>query len=341
LSEPLVSVLIPCYNCADYIYECVNSICEQDYLNLEVLVCDDGSTDNSLSVIRKLAESDLRIKVYENNENIGKIGTINRLITETKGLYIAFLDSDDYVAKEKISLQVQFLQLNSDFSLCGTGFARVDIKGNVFEKIYLPKNDKAIRQEVLSATGMPVCCGSILAVGEFVRKVIGYRDFFHDCSGEDVDFISRLLDYGKGENLEYIGYYYRYRPFSLTRRVFSTVKQRHSHQIISFLSEERWINNKKLDALDHNSAKLKDYIAELSKPYEDDPKLMSRKMAYDHALNGDFKHAFKMLYEGVTFNYKSASLKCFILVFVIILFPNNFLLKAKSIFGLKNIGSKL
>lgn len=341
MSEPLVSVLIPCYNCADYIYECIQSIREQNYLNLEIMVCDDGSTDKSLDVIQKLAEADSRIQVYENKQNIGKVETINRLITESTGAYIAFLDSDDYVAKDKITLQVDFLKQNPGFSLCGTGFARVDIKGNVFDKIYLPSKDKDIREEVLSASGMPVCCGSVLAVGDFVRKVKGYRSFFHDCSGEDVDFVSRLLDYGKGENLEYIGYFYRYRPFSLTRRVFSTVKQRHSHQIIAFLANERWSSNSNVDSLFNGGSGVDELLVTLSEPYNADPKLMFRKMAYDHALNAEFKKSITMLFKGLSFKNMTTSIKCLFVVTTIILVPNRLLLSLKSFFGLKNVGSRL
>lgn len=341
MSEPLVSVLIPCYNCEAYIIDCINSITEQSYQNIEILVCDDGSKDSSYNKIVQLAETETRLKLFRNEVNLGKVETINRLIEESKGHYIAFLDSDDFISKDKIKLQVNFMQAHPDHSLCGTGFARVSTAGHVFDVIKLPKDDLAIRNEILAGTGMPVCCGSILAVGEFVREVKGYRSYFEDCSGEDVDFVARLLDYGKGSNLDSICYYYRYRAFSLTRRVFSTVKQRHSHEIIGFLAKNRWDTNSKVDYLQSNPDILNKYISVLAKPYLDDKTLIHRKMAYDHALNGSVIPATKSLFRGLSVKNSFNSIKCILMVSTILIFPNKFLLFLKSKLGLKNLGKKL
>ena len=339
--EPLVSVLIPCYNCESYIIDCINSVIEQSYQNIEILVCDDGSTDDSYNKVIKLAQTDKRIKVFKNEVNSGKVKTINRLILESKGHYISFLDSDDFVTQHKIKLQVNFMLDNPDHSLCGTAFARVNTEGDVFDEIILPRTDSEIRNEILSGSGMPVCCGSVLAVGEFVRKVGGYRSYFEDCSGEDVDFVARLLDYGKGTNLDDVCYFYRYRAFSLTRRVFSSVKQRHSHEIIGFLAKNRWDTNSKVDYLTSDIEALNDYIALLAKPYESDPTLIHRQMAFDHALNGSVIPTAKAVVKGLSIHNIINSVKCVFMVSIILIFPNKLLLLLKTKLGLKNLGKKL
>ena len=74
---------------------------------------------------------------------------------------------------------------NPEYSLCGTFFSQVNTEGLEYNKVELPESDEDIRIELLSASGMPVCCGSVLARSECVHKVGGYRSYFHDCSGED------------------------------------------------------------------------------------------------------------------------------------------------------------
>ena len=70
--EPLVSVLIPCYNCEKYVEEAVMSIIEQSYSNLEILVIDDGSTDNTGSILQELAQKDSRIRYIKNETNLNR-----------------------------------------------------------------------------------------------------------------------------------------------------------------------------------------------------------------------------------------------------------------------------
>ena len=338
---PLVSILIPCYNCEGYIEECILSACNQSYSELEILVCDDGSTDKSAEKIRELASRDSRVHLFRNRANLGKVSTINNLISKSVGKYIGFLDSDDFISKDKIELQVAFLEGNPEFSFCGTAFGRVDQDGKLSDKVYPPFDDIDIRKEVLKASGMPVCCGSILAIGNYVREVGGYRTYFEDCSGEDVDFVTRLLDFGPGKNLNDVSYFYRFRPNSLTRRVFSTVKQRHSHEIIAYLSEQRWRTNKKVDNLDVNPSALEEFIDHLSLPYKDDTGLMKRKMAFDYALNNDYCNAVMYMCGGFSVKKIKQSIKCLFYVTAILVIPNRALLFLKAVFRVKNLGSSL
>ncbi|HTE02443.1 MAG TPA: glycosyltransferase family 2 protein [Mucilaginibacter sp.] len=106
MSQPLVSIIIPVYNAEKYVAETVNSAINQSWPNKEILIIDDGSTDNSLAIVRKLENS--WIRAYTQN-NKGASAARNMGLKEAKGEYIQFLDADDLLQQDKIAHQVKLL----------------------------------------------------------------------------------------------------------------------------------------------------------------------------------------------------------------------------------------
>ena len=100
--DPLISVIVPVYNIEKYLERCVNSIREQTYTNLEILLVDDGSTDSSGTICDKFAEEDNRVRVFH-KENGGSSSARNLGIAEAKGEYLGFVDSDDYISANTYS----------------------------------------------------------------------------------------------------------------------------------------------------------------------------------------------------------------------------------------------
>ena len=96
--QPKISIIIPAYNCEKYIERCVKSILCQTYHNLEIIVINDGSKDNTIKVLKKLGNEDNRIVVI-NKENTGVSDTRNLGLEKATGDYIGFVDSDDYIEK--------------------------------------------------------------------------------------------------------------------------------------------------------------------------------------------------------------------------------------------------
>ena len=94
---PLVSIIVPMYNTAGCIARCVKSICAQTYKSIEILLLNDGSTDDTLAVCRALAASDHRIALVDKT-NTGAADTRNQGIALAHGKYIQFVDSDDWLA---------------------------------------------------------------------------------------------------------------------------------------------------------------------------------------------------------------------------------------------------
>ena len=109
--EPLVSVIMPVYNSCDYLQKSISSVLMQTYKNLELIIIDDCSTDNSMDLINNI--NDKRIKIIKNKSNMGAAFSRNIGIENAKGKYIAFLDSDDYWNLTKIEKQVTFMQENN------------------------------------------------------------------------------------------------------------------------------------------------------------------------------------------------------------------------------------
>lgn len=127
--EDLVSIIMPAYNCSDYIRETLESVLAQTYKNWELIIVDDCSTDNTAEIIKEYQERDTRIKYYKLSKNSGAAIARNKAIDVSKGKYMAFLDSDDIWFSEKLIKQIKFMKENKYDFTC-TSYTKIDDKGN-------------------------------------------------------------------------------------------------------------------------------------------------------------------------------------------------------------------
>ena len=111
--EKLVSIITPNYNCEKYISQTIESVLAQTYANWEMIIVDDCSTDNSYQIALEYAKKDKRIHVYKNEINSGAAKSRNVAIQMAQGDYVAFLDSDDLWAPEKLEKQLNFMKNNN------------------------------------------------------------------------------------------------------------------------------------------------------------------------------------------------------------------------------------
>lgn len=117
--EQLVTIVVPFYNVREYIGECLDSLVEQTYRNIEILCIDDCSPDDSLEIVESYATRDSRIRIVKHKENKGLGGARNTAIKHAKGNYICFVDSDDYVSQRYVELLYQAITKdNSDIAIC-------------------------------------------------------------------------------------------------------------------------------------------------------------------------------------------------------------------------------
>ncbi len=145
MEQDLVSIIMPNYNGGKYIEETVKSIFFQTYQNWELLFVDDCSTDNSLDVIRSF--NDERIKVFQNGVNSGAAVSRNYALKMAKGRWIAFLDSDDLWAPEKLEKQIAFMQSN-DIAFSYTDYDVID-ENNEIISTFKPRLDVCSYKDIL------------------------------------------------------------------------------------------------------------------------------------------------------------------------------------------------
>lgn len=125
--KALVSIIMPMYNCEKFIIETIESVISQTYAHWELIVVDDKSTDNSLTIVENFVHKDSRIKLIGLEKNTGPTNARNRAIKEAEGRYIAFLDSDDIWLSNKLQYQLAFLNDNN-LVLTYSAYETIDAK---------------------------------------------------------------------------------------------------------------------------------------------------------------------------------------------------------------------
>jgi glycosyltransferase involved in cell wall biosynthesis len=117
----LVSICIPTYNGEEYLHECLDSAVAQDYPETEIIIVDDRSTDNTVSIAKEYSARFKKISVYENDRNLGLVGNWNRCMELAKGEWIKFLFQDDFIEKNCLSRLLQFSE-NEQFIVSNRDF---------------------------------------------------------------------------------------------------------------------------------------------------------------------------------------------------------------------------
>lgn len=134
MNEPLISIIMPVYNSADYLVQALNSCLNQSYPNIEIITVDDGSTDNSVNIIKEIMNQDPRIKLFFTSSNQGPAMARNIGLGQAKGEYITFLDSDDFIEKAKLAHQLNFM-LKHNLIMSHGNYSFCDLEGKVIKSV--------------------------------------------------------------------------------------------------------------------------------------------------------------------------------------------------------------
>ncbi|MFN0140822.1 MAG: glycosyltransferase family 2 protein [Pyrinomonadaceae bacterium] len=192
--KPLVSVIIPNYNYANYVCEAINSALDQTYENLEIIVVDDGSADNSAEIFK--GYGDKITTIFQ--QNAGVSAARNNGVKHSSGEYVAFLDADDFWLPQKIEKQVNLFESEKDLGLVHVGVEEIDANGNMLRTRLDGMSGAVSREFLLFERSVVLGGGSGFALPRRIFDEVGGFDLDLQTSADwDLFFrVSRAYNIG-------------------------------------------------------------------------------------------------------------------------------------------------
>lgn len=192
-----VSVLMPVYNAESYLEAAVQSILRQSYATFEFIVIDDGSTDESINILRRLECLDPRMTVVS-RPNIGIAGTRNELVERAKGRLIAWMDADDIALPDRLDVQVEFLAEFHSVVAVGSFYEIIDDNDRRIHVQRLPTGDSEMQDAALRGI-TPMCNPCVMMRADAIREVGQFDKSVEPA--EDLDMFLRLGEVGELANI--------------------------------------------------------------------------------------------------------------------------------------------
>jgi glycosyltransferase involved in cell wall biosynthesis len=288
MKEPLVSVIIPVYNATKYIDDCLGSILNQTYSNIEVVLCNDSSTDESAVKIQEWTKKDNRIVVLENEVNKGYLRTCNTLMKKCTGDYIIFQDSDDYSKHDRIRVLYDYLQENPSISMVGSNVNKVTSTGQIIQTT----NYSNEHEDIFKA--MPdkflFCGATFMFTREVYETIGGYHEYFDRNGYEDYYWTYLIMEKFKIHILSAALYYYRFNPVSVSNTHLYRGVQTTGKMAKYFVQQRKMTG---VDSLVSNN--LQDILRqeeEIIKPYKEDRLLHRKELLQRLFWNAQYRKAY-------------------------------------------------
>ena len=218
----LISVVVPVFNAEHFLTECIESIVNQTYKYLEIILVNDGSTDDSLKICNQFAQKDKRVIVV-NQQNKGVVLARKQGVKNAHGKYIAFIDSDDYIAQEYMETMLNNIG-DADLATSSLIIGNRIWEDAINEGIYdISKSTKLIKnmiyKEGTSYNGLVTHITTKLFKTDIVKRVIDEVDE-QVYYGEDAEFVYKYILACKTVAItKYKGYFYRQNDSSITHAV--------------------------------------------------------------------------------------------------------------------------
>jgi glycosyltransferase involved in cell wall biosynthesis len=195
MNQKLVSICIPTFNSSEYIEDTLKSIINQTYKNIEIIISDNNSTDDTYKIIQKYQNIDPRIRCFKNEINLGLFGNCNKLISLSRGEYIAIYHADDIYNSKIVEKEFDFLESNHDFLGVFSLDEKINDKGEVLRNIKPPiaGKNKIIEVKlnlfinlILTNGGSCFCCPTSMIRRSIYDKMGGYNDNFIYIGDQDM-----------------------------------------------------------------------------------------------------------------------------------------------------------
>lgn len=245
--EALISVIMPAYNCGPFIGQAIESILHQTHKQLELLVCDDASTDNTWSVISSY--SDPRMRVFRHDQNTGLLRNFNFLLSKVNGDFVTCQDADDWSEPTRLEEQLKVFSQHPEVHLVGcNGTFRhsdsIEYPCPPFQDGYV-----TVEREV-----QPFILPAILYRRSVLDVVPGFHPYFDHATSMDQYFVFNILDRFRGYAINRYLYTARFNPGSNTRNL-TNFRKATAHEAYLLLRKQRlqsgsdWIMQGKEDRL--------------------------------------------------------------------------------------------
>ena len=225
MKNPLVSIVVPVYNTEKYIFECMNSLIQQSYSHIEIIAVDDGSTDNSLCLLKELSVKDSRLKVFS-QPNQGVSAARNLALSKATGTYVMFVDADDWIDPSTIE---ECLQAIKDADACFFAYVR-EFSNRSLPKLLFPQTQhfteeacKQLQRRMIGPVGKELANPGMLdSLGTIWGKLYR-REILNGTSFIDLKIIGTAEDslfncnvFRKVQKAVYINKtFYHYRKFNI------------------------------------------------------------------------------------------------------------------------------
>lgn len=213
----MVSVIVPIYNVEEYLEECLESIRNQTYTNIEVILVNDGSTDGSREICESYCEKDIRFRLI-NQENQGQSVARNRGVKESVGQYIMFVDSDDVVNTDVLEVLLPYMKTDVDIVECEMTREKEAFFLNKIPTIVFEGNSKEAILNCIAFRAVKFCAFTKLYRREIVEKIPFLEGYIYEDVFTGINYLKHIR---KIIVIDYIGYYYRVRPNSTMTKSFN------------------------------------------------------------------------------------------------------------------------
>lgn len=229
------------YNQADFIEHSINSILTQSFSDFELIVVNDGSTDDTANIVESFKDN--RIRLTHNDGNKGLIYTRNRLLTLARGEYIAILDGDDIAYPDRLKTQYCYFMDNPDAVLCGGHAAIIDENGNKTGDMLRVPIDSNV--DLFMLFGNPFVNSTAMFRADTFKELKGYQNY---TISEDFDLFIRMAEMHKVTNLDKTLVDYRIHSKN-TSTLNTDLRLANERKIISHMQQrigiplnDRWLN---------------------------------------------------------------------------------------------------
>ena len=235
-----ISIVISVYNCDTYLSEAIESILSQTFTDWELLICDDGSMDNTYSIGRKYKQLyPNKIRLMRLHRNCKQAVARNKCLERANGKYIAIMDGDDTCDSERLEKEYSFLESHPEVDFAGTGMKIFDENGAW--GVSIPKKNPERTDFV---KGSPFCAATCLYRKEVIDAIDGYREGKKYWRLEDLDLFVRLYANGfTGMNIQEPLYNYREYKEAIGRRnlIMRISRALYVKEIVKLLELPTWM----------------------------------------------------------------------------------------------------